>query len=59
MAKRNRELLLQSGTNEKQRWAIRKLSIGVVSVFIGTSLFFLMDSNTRVNADSISNELSG
>lgn len=59
MAKRNRELLLQSGTNEKQRWAIRKLSIGVVSVFIGTSLFFLIDSNTRVNADSISNELSG
>lgn len=59
MAKRNRELLLQSGTNEKQRWAIRKLSIGVVSVFIGMSLFFLMDSNTRVNADSISNELSG
>ena len=59
MAKRKRELLLQSGTNEKQRWSIRKLSIGVVSVFIGTSLFFLMNSNTRVYADSINNGLSG
>ncbi|WP_241689896.1 YSIRK-type signal peptide-containing protein [Ligilactobacillus salivarius] len=47
LSKKNRIL----ATNYKQRWAIRKLTVGVVSVLLGggTMLFI---SGTTVSADN-------
>ena len=33
-------------TNHKQRWSIRKLTIGVVSVLVGTTIVFINSTNT-------------
>ena len=33
-------------TNHKQRWSIRKLTIGIVSVLVGTTIVFINSTNT-------------
>ena len=33
-------------TNNKQRWSIRKLTIGIVSVLVGTTIVFINSTNT-------------
>ncbi|WP_229101634.1 YSIRK-type signal peptide-containing protein [Ligilactobacillus salivarius] len=45
LSKKNRIL----ATNYKQRWAIRKLTVGVVSVLLGGTMLFI--SGTTVSAD--------
>lgn len=39
-------------TAVKQRFSIRKLSIGAASVLLGTSLYFMGGSATIVHADT-------
>ncbi|NRD05652.1 YSIRK-type signal peptide-containing protein, partial [Ligilactobacillus salivarius] len=46
LSKKNRIL----ATNYKQRWAIRKLTVGVVSVLLGGTMLFI--SGTTVSADN-------
>ncbi|MDH4960442.1 YSIRK-type signal peptide-containing protein [Ligilactobacillus salivarius] len=46
LSKKNRIL----ATNYKQRWAIRKLTVGVVSVLLGGTILFI--SGTTVSADN-------
>ncbi|OYP91483.1 mucin-binding protein [Ligilactobacillus salivarius] len=47
LSKKNRIL----ATNYKQRWAIRKLTVGVVSVLLGGTMLFI--SGTTVSADNL------
>lgn len=50
--KQNQNRLQQSVAKEKQRWAIRKISVGVVSVLLGTTSFFFVGNTPQVRADS-------
>lgn len=51
--KQNQNWLQQSVAKEKQRWTIRKISVGVVSVLLGTTSFFFVGNTPQVRADSL------
>ncbi|WP_347239822.1 YSIRK-type signal peptide-containing protein [Limosilactobacillus fermentum] len=52
VSRNNQRIKIERMLNQKQRFGIRKLSIGVVSVLLGT-MFFL--GNGVVHADTVSN----
>lgn len=43
-------------TNEQQRFSLRKLSVGLASVLLGTSLYVINSPTQTVKADTIANE---
>lgn len=51
--RKNREDLNRDLANQRQRFSIRKLSIGAASVLIGTALFFVNGGMQQVQADSV------
>ena len=54
VSKNNHQFYQQKHAERKQRWGIRKLSVGVASVLLGTT--FMLYSNHAVLADTVSNE---
>ncbi|WHO85429.1 MBG domain-containing protein [Limosilactobacillus oris] len=52
-AKNNHQFYQQKHAERKQRWGIRKLSVGVASVLLGTT--FMLYSNHAVLADTVTN----
>ncbi|MCZ0891149.1 YSIRK-type signal peptide-containing protein [Ligilactobacillus saerimneri] len=51
VSKNNRQLYQQKAADQKQRWGVRKLSVGVASVLLGTT--FLLHSNHAVSANTV------
>ncbi|APU45718.1 hypothetical protein BUW47_04385 [Limosilactobacillus fermentum] len=52
VSRNNQRIKIERMLNQKQRFGIRKLSIGVVSVLLGTTFFL---GNGVVHADTVSN----
>ena len=52
ISKNNHQVYQQKLAERKQRWGIRKLSVGVASVLLGTT--FMLYSNHAVLADTVS-----
>ena len=51
ISKNNHQFYQQKNVEKKQRWGLRKLSVGVASVLLGTT--FMLHSNHAVSADTI------
>lgn len=51
VSKNNHQVYQQKLADGKQRWGIRKLSVGVASVLLGTT--FMLYSNHAVLADTV------
>ena len=51
VSKNNHQFYQQKHAERKQRWGIRKLSVGVASVLLGTT--FMLHSNRAVSADTV------
>ncbi|MBM6813235.1 YSIRK-type signal peptide-containing protein, partial [Limosilactobacillus reuteri] len=51
VSKNNHQFYQQKHAERKQRWGIRKLSVGVASVLLGTT--FMLHSNHAVSADTV------
>ncbi|MCO7135219.1 YSIRK-type signal peptide-containing protein [Ligilactobacillus salivarius] len=51
VSKNNHQVYQQKLAERKQRWGIRKLSVGVASVLLGTT--FMLYSNHAVLADTV------
>ncbi|WP_346703221.1 YSIRK-type signal peptide-containing protein, partial [Ligilactobacillus agilis] len=51
VSKNNYQLYQQKHVDGKQRWGIRKLSVGVASVLLGTT--FMLYGNHAVSADTV------
>ena len=51
VSKNNHQLYQQKAADQKQRWGVRKLSVGVASVLLGTT--FLLHSNHAVSANTV------
>src|SRR5699024_12492407 len=51
VSKNNHQVYQQTLAERKQRWGIRKLSVGVASVLLGTT--FMLYSNHAVLADTV------
>ena len=54
VSKNNRQLYQQKAADQKQRWGVRKLSVGVASVLLGTT--FLLHSNHAVSANTVASD---
>ncbi|WP_410504403.1 YSIRK-type signal peptide-containing protein [Ligilactobacillus salivarius] len=52
VSKNNYQFYQQKHADGKQRWGLRKLSVGVASVLLGTT--FMLHSNHAVSADTVS-----
>ena len=53
VSKNNHQFYQQKHAERKQRWGVRKLSVGVASVLLGTT--FMLYSNHAVLADTVTN----
>ncbi|WP_283622249.1 YSIRK-type signal peptide-containing protein, partial [Limosilactobacillus avium] len=51
VSKNNHQFYQQKHAERKQRWGLRKLSVGVASVLLGTT--FMLHSNHAVSADTV------
>ncbi|WP_340852217.1 YSIRK-type signal peptide-containing protein, partial [Ligilactobacillus salivarius] len=51
VSKNNHQFYQQKYAERKQRWGLRKLSVGVASVLLGTT--FMLHSNHAVSADTV------
>ncbi|WP_238333832.1 YSIRK-type signal peptide-containing protein [Ligilactobacillus saerimneri] len=51
VSKNNHQLQRQKTTDRKQRWGVRKLSVGVASVLLGTT--FLLHGHQAASADTV------
>lgn len=51
VSKNNHQFYQQKHAERKQRWGVRKLSVGVASVLLGTT--FMLHSNHAVSADTV------
>ena len=51
VSKNNYQFYQQKHADGKQRWGLRKLSVGVASVLLGTT--FMLHSNHAVSADTV------
>lgn len=54
ISKNNHQFYQQKNVEKKQRWGLRKLSVGVASVLLGTT--FMLHSNHAVSADTIASD---
>ncbi|WP_278838150.1 YSIRK-type signal peptide-containing protein, partial [Ligilactobacillus saerimneri] len=54
VSKNNHQLYQQKAADQKQRWGVRKLSVGVASVLLGTT--FLLHSNHAVSANTVASD---
>ena len=54
ISKNNHQFYQQKNVEKKQRWGLRKLSVGVASVLLGTT--FMLHSNHAVSADTVASD---
>ena len=44
--------MMNGPSSEKQRWSLRKLSVGMTSVFLGMTMFWASGAGSQVKADT-------
>ena len=54
ISKNNHQFYQQKNVEKKQRWGLRKLSVGVASVLLGTT--FMLHSNHAVSANTVASD---
>ncbi len=48
----SRKKMMNGPSSEKQRWSLRKLSVGMTSVFLGMTMFWASGAGSQVKADT-------
>ncbi|MCH3984069.1 MAG: YSIRK-type signal peptide-containing protein [Lactobacillus delbrueckii] len=48
----SRKKMMNEPSSEKQRWSLRKLSVGMTSVLLGTAMFWASGAGSQVKADT-------
>ena len=48
----SRKKMMNEPSSEKQRWSLRKLSVGMTSVFLGMTMFWASGAGNQVKADT-------
>lgn len=48
----SRKKMMNEPSSEKQRWSLRKLSVGMTSVLLGTTMFWASGTGSQVKADT-------
>ncbi|MBT8970221.1 YSIRK-type signal peptide-containing protein, partial [Lactobacillus delbrueckii subsp. bulgaricus] len=48
----SRKKMMNEPSSEKRRWSLRKLSVGMTSVLLGTTMFWASGAGSQVKADT-------
>ena len=48
----SRKKMMNEPSSEKRRWSLRKLSVGMTSVLLGTTMFWVSGAGSQVKADT-------
>lgn len=48
----SRKKMMNEPSSEKQRWSLRKISVGMTSVLLGATMFWVSGAGSQVKADT-------